>query len=952
MPHVVRVTFLGIAGLLAKAPSPCSDGNADESGSAAAAALHVDGAGTGPPLPITAPTAVPGAEPCALLFPLPPQLRAVASVSRSRTARGIPSGMSRPLALVPSADNSSNRNSDPGCSGGGRSHRTNPPLLEGVSNIAMTGSFSLSPLGESIVVDNKNPSSLPPPQSSGSCGGKKDHHQLSIEEISIARQQSIGLDLFEGTDGTGSEKAAKSAKDESSRRHSRRRRKKSNSPPSASVQSLRSRSTSGESITGEISGNASSGQQLQRDCDDSAHDFTEGIEVIGPGTAGEILKQPRDGGGGVCSGQELEGGGHVKANKAERCVAIWDNGVGFKPSSTSADSAGATSSMAANIAPQFINLTNSLAFEAELRPAAAEARPGRHTPVASTTFAPKSFCVSVGLTPSGDPDDSVVAVPPFAVPVGVAELVINGNETLDGRRRQLDLPLSGLGNFAGSLPPLIELTTEGLAATAGGMSDEGGISPQEVKATNAGATAKEKAKRGGIVKRIFFRKQPPATAAEQTTAPARAYTGPDPRSVFRLGRHPNAHERALFLDRYGVDLAGDAIVRIGLEVFSRGSELEKVFRQKNRLRRRAALAAAGKVQGGGSNLDGEDRKGTHSRPRRWGSARTAPRGVEFSQASLAARSRDAADSRSRCSLADEDDEDGNDPDPHDTCSDDDSMVSQSFFTLDSDASRMTWDESTTYTNTLSSINTHDDVSMDSMSYTTGFTRDDGHRKSRVGGGGPHKNIITTNFLSSFLSCNRPTTLACGLDKNEEDIPRKSSMAVHYTNIDTVVEAMASMSMAESPKEDNALRTVHHQKVDGVMKQSEKSSLVDTAAQQKHQVIHPENVQESGEELTLDSIALRSASSVRSNTVLGSSRRLQPPVIVNQEDTVPAIDRATTSITIENETTPLAMIKQRFATSHDFDESLRARVRGNGEDGGSGKAEEGHEFTLEEHQSSM
>jgi hypothetical protein len=159
--------------------------------------------------------------------------------------------------------------------------------------------------------------------------------------------------------------------------------------------------------------------------------------------------------------------------------------------------------------------------------------------------------------------------PPFAIPVGFANLVINGDETLNGQQKHIDLPLSSISEFLEMLDvdatedgffPLIELTAEGLESK--NNAEESGSKTGKTKKKN-------------IVKRIFARRQ-------RSTDYSTVYSG-TPRSIFDLDRPPNAKERALFLDRYSVDR--DAIVRIGLEVFPRGSELEQVFRQKKRSRK-------------------------------------------------------------------------------------------------------------------------------------------------------------------------------------------------------------------------------------------------------------------------------------------------------------------------------------------------------------------------------
>ena len=141
----------------------------------------------------------------------------------------------------------------------------------------------------------------------------------------------------------------------------------------------------------------------------------------------------------------------------------------------------------------------------------------------------------------------------FAIPIGLSNLTINGDETLNGKRKQLDLPLTSIFNhsfdgesFAGE-SPLIELPT---ADTAKGEPE---TKPKKSKS---------------IVKRIFKKGKTSGS------------------SIVESGRPPNAEERKSFLDRYSVDQSGDAIIRVALEVFPRGSALEKTFRQAAKLRKR------------------------------------------------------------------------------------------------------------------------------------------------------------------------------------------------------------------------------------------------------------------------------------------------------------------------------------------------------------------------------
>jgi len=906
VPHVVRVTFLGVAGLLAK-PSHPQDRTIDG-----------DTAG-GPPITATSSanttkTLSPAsADHPSLLFPLPPNLRVVASVSRSRTTRGIPSGMSKCLT---SPHTGSGGNSSP-------TGQTPPPLglLSPLSTNAIAGSFSHSPVaGESILVSDN--------ASQSNTSQSKRTNDKPLDEISVHRDPSTGLELFDKSDLSN---GPSSAKLESVRPTLRSAGGREISPPS---QLLNARTNSNRSRASRASGAGTPTAMLRRD--NSESNPNEGIEVIRPCSPAEGML------GGRASpmsksNSERENGNDIADTDAEepkRYVAVWEEGGSMKPQQQQQQKKGQKNNSQQKPQHKFVNLTNSLAFEAELRPSSAqEGQGGRSTPVPSTNFAPKSFCVTLGLVPNFDPpleeegsrilDDlgestsklkeEGGATPPhptFAIPVGFADLVINGNETLDGRRKQVDLPLSSLGNLIGSLPgtsiPLIELTADGLAGAV--------TTDKDNKNNKDGTPRTGKTKKKSIVKRMFSRKQQPSSSSATTSSgegskgrapsPTEVYDGPNPQSVFQLGRPPSARERSLFLERYGIDPGGDAVVRIGLEVFPRGSELERIFRQKNRLRRKAAqqqMAAASATGGSraSGSRGGSGRKSPHtglgSRDRSSGSGR-------FSPAPSAGSDR-TTDSRSLM----DDDECGSLG-----SGEDDSVFSQSFFTLDSDASHTTWDESTMYTDALSSFNTIDDDSM--------FT-DYSKIKTKGSGSGGNKTITTGNFFTTLLNCNGPPSMTCGVSEDEEDAPKVTASA-SYTNIDTVAEAIASMSMADS-KDEGTPRMAHHQQAADVI---DSAASADTAPRKHNRPISPESMKESGEELTLDKLKPSSSRS--------SSRRAPAPI-----DTTPTLQA---SVTVDNEDTPLAMINTRFTHSQDMDENDERRRH----------LEEGHEFTLEEHESSM
>lgn len=295
VPHVVRVTFLGVAGLLAN--PLLQDGIAS-----AADNINSGGASQSPSnessQPITTLSPASSQHP-SLLFPLPPHLRVVASVSRSRTARGIPSGMSK--CLTPSSNNNNNN----------------------------SGS-------------NDQKSSQPPSMISSTNSSSSSNNRINIEEVSTTGDSSFNL--------------------------------------AAPSQLLNSRTGSTHRS------NAGGGRRSNKGRPD------EGIEVIRPHSP---------------SNDGTNGGVEKEDGQPGRFVAVWDETSKqfLKPSLTAAGTN--NNSMQQKQQPSFVNLTNSLAFEAELRPSSSlvskglqEDRPS--TPVASTTFAPKSFCVTLGLVPDFD----------------------------------------------------------------------------------------------------------------------------------------------------------------------------------------------------------------------------------------------------------------------------------------------------------------------------------------------------------------------------------------------------------------------------------------------------------------------------------------------------------------------------------------------------------------------
>ncbi|KAL7457601.1 hypothetical protein ACHAWC_009187, partial [Mediolabrus comicus] len=250
--------------------------------------------------------------------------------------------------------------------------------------------------------------------------------------------------------------------------------------------------------------------------------------------------------------------------QSERFVAVWNDDCSIN------DDVGTNQKL--------LNTSNAVAFEAELVPSSLDENE-KNLPAINNVgaFAPKNFCVTLALVPDNNDENETISnneMPLFGIPIGFCNLTINGEETLNGRRRQLDLPLSSYKDFIGPLDrqsPLIQLT----------KADD---NVNDVKSSETKKTKKSKS----IVKRIF-KKSGKKGANNGAT------------SIFQLGRPPNAEERNLFLERFGVDQSGDAIIRIALEVFPRGSALEKTFRHAAKLRKRRQRKKAEEREAGASS---------------------------------------------------------------------------------------------------------------------------------------------------------------------------------------------------------------------------------------------------------------------------------------------------------------------------------------------------------------
>lgn len=393
---------------------------------------------------------------------------------------------------------------------------------------------------------------------------------------------------------------------------------------------------------------------------------------------------------------------------------------------------------------KWLNTSNAVAFEAELVPSKGESEND-----VSSAFAPKTFCVTLGLVPVSEDDETPNegGGPLLAIPIGFSNLTINGEETLNGRRMQLDLPLASIKNFIGPFDvesPLLQLTKG------------------KVKTETKPKKSKSIAKR-------MFKKEKKSTRDIDSEAS----------SIFQLGRPPNSEERKLFLERFGVDQSGDAIIRVALEVFPRGSELEKTFRQKAKLRKR------------------KQKKQTEARNTAV-SPLTIPSAI---QSSLGEKSDDIIATSS--SLFDEDDDASSESD-----------YSQSYTQMSSD--RGSWDDD----NTGSWGDDETFATFESTIITKGTSLP------------PPKSM---GIFGRIFNCGVPI---CG---NEDDYLIEDGVGgEEYSeyNIDTVASAMASMSMSVNGEE-----TDHNSLSDGSTEKNSQSSLVTPKPQESSKGAHDSDVAE-------------------------------------------------------------------------------------------------------------
>lgn len=147
---------------------------------------------------------------------------------------------------------------------------------------------------------------------------------------------------------------------------------------------------------------------------------------------------------------------------------------------------------------------------------------------ASSAFAPMSYELTIALTEDERQESKV------ALPFGIATLAISGDECISGRPVKIDLPVLRLQDAK-------PLSSKGYPMIK--------IAPKQMTECNQ----KKKSK---LVRRLFKRNggkgQPPPSA-------------------------PSADAQAAFASAYTMDADGDAIIRVSLEIYEKGSELERHF---------------------------------------------------------------------------------------------------------------------------------------------------------------------------------------------------------------------------------------------------------------------------------------------------------------------------------------------------------------------------------------
>ena len=164
----------------------------------------------------------------------------------------------------------------------------------------------------------------------------------------------------------------------------------------------------------------------------------------------------------------------------------------------------------------------------------------------AASYAPKSFELTIALAE----DDEEEADNMVALPFGVTSLAIAGNECLNGRSAKLDLPVLSLAQAR----PLTSNHKNGLGGYPMIAIARGSGVDQNNKSNNSQSPSPFNKKRTGL-KRLFQR-------------------DPKPKRV------PSIDARNAFASAYTMDASGDAIIRVAVEVYEKGSPLESHFLSK------------------------------------------------------------------------------------------------------------------------------------------------------------------------------------------------------------------------------------------------------------------------------------------------------------------------------------------------------------------------------------
>ena len=145
-------------------------------------------------------------------------------------------------------------------------------------------------------------------------------------------------------------------------------------------------------------------------------------------------------------------------------------------------------------------------------------------------FSPMSFDLTIALAEDDEKEHKV------ALPFGVATLVVSGEECKDGRSVTLDLPVFSL------------------SAASPRNSKDGSFKRKSLSGYPMIAISprpKDLSKKRTALQRLFHRQQNPKVPSEML--------------------------RNAFADAYSMDANGDAILRVSIQIYEKGSELEKTF---------------------------------------------------------------------------------------------------------------------------------------------------------------------------------------------------------------------------------------------------------------------------------------------------------------------------------------------------------------------------------------